>query len=880
MKIRNTRTQFCSALVTLSLFLVPAAASFAQGADDEVIEEIVVRGIKYSQQQAIGLKRESIGVMDAISANDMGRLPDKNAAESVDRLPGVSISTDQGEGRFVIIRGISPSLNNLTINGQSAGSPEAGGGRAAPLDVIGGDLLQSIEVIKSPTPDMDGQGIGGTINVVTPSVFNREEQRFGSLTLSAGYEDFSENTPYAATFSFGGKNSADTVGFLFGGSYSYRDFVSRGVFQDDFRSLEGEGEDGSTTDEWVPENSKNTHYNLERTRAAMNVALEFKPSDSSLYHIRGYYSQFDETEERQRYEHFFSRNPFNLDGASGDSEGNRREQDLRLEEKDKSFANIAIGGENSFGGAWTADYGLQFNSNETVEPNRNWEFRGSNYGTVDDPDSWVIDGRGIAVITQGNQDVLDPNLIEFRRLRNQDNKTTEEALIAYANFQMDMEFGSMPGYFKFGAKYTGTEREDDASRLRYNLGDVDWTMGDFGHAGDSSPNEVDGYLFPMIFIDGNNANAFFDENVNNTDYFEYDEEYAFTEEYESDYLIDETVTAAYAMMSLDMTETTNLVFGVRVEQTDVDSTGYRRNEDTQTAVPMTDKGDYTTWLPGVTFRWNATDQLVVRAAVTTAIGRPDYNDIANISEFFAEDIEGDFVGAINVGNPNLNPLESVNFDLSVEYYTENGGLLAGAVFYKDIDNFIFGYSDQCDTINGGDTSCEFEGVSYDVFTYSSVDNAESAKLTGVEFNYQQTLDFLNGWASGLGFGVSGAYVDSEMQIPGRDFEQTLLEQPEWTASFMVFYQTERFEATLAIDNSDFYLDDINGDDGTEDIFKQGYGRLDFKMTYDFTDKFRAFFEWQNINNEPLEEFQGGVQNWNTQIETYGQTMTLGVGMNF
>jgi TonB-dependent receptor len=880
MTIRSACKRFCTTLVTLSLFLIPMSASYAQDVADEAIEEIVVRGIKYSQQQAIGMKRDAVGIMDAISANDMGRLPDKNAAESVDRLPGVSISTDQGEGRFVIIRGISPSLNNLTINGQSAGTPEAGGGRAAPLDVIGGDLLQSIEVIKSPTPDMDGQGIGGTINVITPSVFSKEEQRFGSLTLSAGYEDFSDNTPYAATFSFGGKNSDDTVGFLIGGSYSYRDFVARGVFQDDFRSLEGEGEDGSSTDEWVPENSKNTHYNLERTRAALNVALEFKPSDSSLYHIRGYYSQFDETEERQRYEHFFSRNPFNLDGATGDSEGNRREQDLRLEEKDKSFANIAIGGENSFGNAWTTDYGLQFNSNETQEPNRNWEFRGSNYGTVDDPDSWIIDGRGIAVLTSGDQDVLDPNLIEFRRLRNQDNSTTEEALIAYVNFQKDMEFGSMPGFIKFGAKHTGTERDNDASRLRYNLGDVDWTMGDFGHAGESSPNEVDGYLFPMIFIDGDAANAFFDENVDNLDYFEPDEDDNFTEEFESDYLIDETITAAYAMMSLDTSDTTNFVFGVRVEQTDVDSTGYRRDEDTLTAEPMTDKGDYTTWLPGVTFRWNASDQLVVRAAVTTAIGRPGYDEIANISNFFSEDIDGDFVGAIDVGNPNLEPHESVNVDLSVEYYTENGGLLAGAVFYKDIDNFIFDYSERCNTITGNDTSCEFEGVSYDAFTYSSIDNAESAKLTGVEFNYQQTLDFLDGWAGGIGFGVSAAYVDSEMQLPDRDFKQTLLEQPEWTASFMVFYQTAQFEATLAIDNSAFYLDDINGDDGSEDIFKQGYGRLDFKMSYDFTDKFNAFFEWQNINDEPLEEFQGGVKAWNTQIETYGQTMTLGVRANF
>ena len=125
-----------------------------------------------------------------------------------------------------------------------------------------------------------------------------------------------------------------------------------------------------------------------------------------------------------------------------------------------------------------------------------------------------------------------------------------------------------------------------------------------------------------------------------------------------------------------------------------------------------------------------------------------------------------------------------------------------------------------------------------------------------------------------------AFIEYEVKLPGRDFEQTLLEQPDWTRSFMLFYQTEKFEATLAIDDSGSYLDDINGDDGTEDIFKQGYGRLDFKASYAFTDRYSAFFEWQNINDEPLEEFQGSNERWNTQIETYGQTITLGVSATF
>ena len=159
-------------------------------------------------------------------------------------------------------------------------------------------------------------------------------------------------------------------------------------------------------------------------------------------------------------------------------------------------------------------------------------------------------------------------------------------------------------------------------------------------------------------------------------------------------------------------------------------------------------------------------------------------------------------------------------------------------------------------------------------------NAESAEINGIEFNYQQAFDFLPSPWNGFGVGASYAVIDSKMKLGGRDFDQTLLGQPDWIRSFMLFYQTEKFEATLAIDDSSHYLDEINGDDGTEDLYMEGYGRLDLKMNYDFNDRYSAFFEWQNINDEPLEQFQGDNKFWNTQIEVYGQTFMLGLALTF
>ncbi|TQV81362.1 TonB-dependent receptor [Exilibacterium tricleocarpae] len=847
-----------AALCALVLSL-PAPDVWSQ-TDDRVDEEILVTGTRLSQRRAIEAKRLADGIVDAVSADDIGKLPDKNAAEAVDRLPGVSISIDQGEGRFVSIRGISPALNNLTINGVTTGSPEADdGGRLAPLDVIGGDFLKAIEVVKAQTPDMDAQGVGGTINVVTAGPFDQEEVLFGTFTGQFGYEDLSKDSPYAAKFTLGGLDSSRTWGWLLGASYSYRDFESRGVFQDDWRE---ETLDGVSAR--LPENAKNNFYTLERIRTGVNAQVEWRPTDADRYYARAFFSRFEEEEVRQRYEHFFNRDITALTPTGGTSgTNNRREQDARYEEKDKEFFNIAIGGENAIGETWLLDYVAQYNQNRQTEPNRRWEFRGDGYG----PDTWRLNSRGFALIQSGPTDVLDPARLRFRRVLLQDNETEEDALILGLNARRQLPAFGDAGQLKFGVKYTATDRTNDAANTRYNLGDNDWFLSDFGHFGGVLVNDIDGVDFPNLAVDIGAATAFLNANRNNTAFFELDDEDTFENEFENDYDITEDISAVYLMGEWAWGEH-EVIAGLRLEHTEVDSKGLQRDADNLTAIPISQSGNYTNLLPAVIYRVNLEDDLVLRAAWTNTLGRPDFNQIAPISSLSREGSEG----ALFIGNPDLEARESANFDLSLEYYFAQDALLSLAVFYKDIDNFIVERSEQRRDFT-------FNGELFDEFTVTTLENATAAELEGVELSYQQQFDFLPSPWSGFGVALSFAWIDSEIEIEGRDDKLPLIQQPDWTRSYTLFYQAHGFEASLSLDESDAFLADIL-DSREEDLQHGEYGRLDFKASYAVDDRYSVFFEWQNINDEPNTEFQGLRERQNTGYEVYGQTFYLGLTVNF
>lgn len=860
----------------LYLSLLAATTVSAQTPPAEQIEEVLVTGTNLSRQKALQIKRDSDRLVDAIGTDELGQLPDKNIGESLNRLPGVSMLVEKGEGRFIQIRGIQPSLNNVTMNGLGLGSPEADdGGRLAPMDLISGSLLGSVEVIKTPTADMDAQGIGGTVNIDTKMPFDNEEDFYGYATARYGWEEFDPESeayggedPYSIDVLLSGKNADHTLGWLLGGAYSSREYIGHGIYQDDWMDV---------SDTTLPEEVKNNYYVIGRERVNLSAVLEYKPSDDASYFVRAFWADWDEFQHRNRYQQALTRDIVAQSPSAGRSGPDRVSANVRLEEVTKEIFTVAVGGENRFGDL-TLDYTLQANRNELDEPYSYWEFRsGRDFG----PNSWRVSGDGVVEITPdaGTPDRQDPNLIDFRRVRFQDRSMEEDGLIAEANLRWDF---SNDTYYKFGAKMTETERENDYNRRRYDGGVRDLNLGsDPSFTSGAFTHDTDAGDAPNIWLNVDAMNAFFADPAN-ADFFEFNDGDTFAQNFSNDYKLTETIWAAYGMGVWE-NGPWQVIGGLRAEFTDIESQGFVMLPDESAEVVKGDD-DYVTLLPSLIVNYQLREDVILRSAITRALGRADYDVIAPRSSYEEEAAQGELV----IGNPGLEPRESWNFDMAIEWYPNEMSLLALSVFYKDIDNEFIerntSYTDQA----AMDAALDDLGLAGTIdtsileeLTVTTTENGDSSDLLGVEINAQTQFAQLPAPFNGLGAAVSASFIDAEVEVErdGEAVDMPLPGQAETTYSLSLFYQTQSVDMALSYTYNDSFLTDIN-DSPAEDLDQGEFGRWDFKASWVARENLKLFFEAVNLNNEPTTEFQGGRTRQNTEHEYVGRTLYLGVSYGF
>ncbi|MEQ8179426.1 MAG: TonB-dependent receptor [Amphiplicatus sp.] len=847
----------------------PAFAQPAAARDAEPVDEIIVQGTKLSRQRAIDEKRNADGVIDALGVDELGQLPDKNVGESLNRLPGVSMLVEKGEGRFVQIRGINPALNNVTINGVQLGSPEQeGGGRLAPLDIISGGVLGGVQVIKTPTPDMDAQGIGGTVNVDTTMPFDRDDALYGYFTGRYGVEQikpedeaFGGHNPYAVDGMVSGKLADGRIGWLLGATWSDREYISTGIYQDDWDPAAG-----------LPVNVKNNYYVIGRERLNINGALEFRPDDNSKYFVRGFYATWDEFQHRNRYEQNFSAGIVSADETSGVSGPNRILANIRNEKADKTLFSVAVGGERAFDDVTVSVLG-QRNDNSLEEPNDNWEFRsGASFG----PNTWVLGEDGVVTITPdaGTPDRQDPNLIGFRRLSYFDRQMDEVTYIGKIDVKWDLDDET---YFKTGVKFVNTDRDLDEGQQRFVPGALALTLGTSPmFTNGAFTNDVNGAGVPNIWLDVDGMNAFFADPAN-AGYFVADPAANFVSDNAGDYTVRERVLAGYVMgkKALGMLE---LIGGARVEWTDIASTGNLLSGGVATEVE--DGGDYFFVSPSAIAKLTPTDTLVFRAAVTRSIGRPDFDIIAPRSTAS----ENGAIGTVSIGNPDLLPRKSWNFDLSAEWYPTEFSVLSVGLFYKDISDELVGFTESLDNQAAMDAELAARGLTGLIDTsgltrldLSTTVNGASATLKGVEFLGQTQFSFLPSPFDGLGASASATFLDGETELPSGTVP--LQGQADSTYAFTVFYQKGPLDATVSYAYNNSYLTDFNSDPDL--VLDQGaFGRWDARVSYELFENVKIFAEGVNLNNEPTSEFQGGRDNWNTEYEYVGRTFYFGVSVGF
>lgn len=831
-------------LLVLSTAPAVAAASgeLAGAAAATELDRVEVRPQLESQTRAVDLKRSSDAIQDAVSSDAMGVYPDKNVAESLQRLPGVSVTRDQGEGRFVVVRGLDANLNSVSIDGIAVGTPEDSS-RAAPLDVIPSDSTERLRVVKSPTPDMPGDAIGGAILVESASAFDRDGRSLRGK-IEASHQDLSGHTSPKAAFNYS-EVFADTFGVALGVNYQNRKFES------DNTEVEYGEFDGGSEDELFANSLQHRKYEIERKRIGANLNFDWRPNEDSQYYLRTLYSQFDDAETRQRTIFNFGdgevtalgNSQFRVDDLPADAIQKR----MRYRTKKENTFAASLGGENRLTNA-VLDYKVGYTRTEervNDEMEARFEYNG------DDLAATVDQNSGIPRYTLSDASWMDNGNYDFDRFVLSPKRVDDKEHSAQVNIRFDGDNSS----YKFGLLGRWRDRDVDTDERELRVGtDValsDWTTATPDHRGGSLGQGMSSDAMRRYWAQFGSQYSARPQDVGAN---------AMTS-LEEDYTASEDIFATYAMGTWDVGNL-RIIGGVRVENTQFQATGNQvdvaANGRSYTVTPLTADRSYTNVLPGLHLRYDAGSDWVLRAAANKTVSRPSFGDIAPRIGYNRGDEE------VRLGNPELDPYESKNVDLSFERYIGSTGILSLGLFHKSIDGYIV------NTVSDSDP--EYPG-----FEVTRVINGDKAKVYGAEFNWQQQLSFLPAGWDGLLVGASGTWLETDFDpgLDGRaDEDFTLPRASKHVYSAHLGYEKDGFSTRIAAVYRSEYLDTL-GDSRAYDIFVAPNTQLDFSLDYKITSNVSVYFEAQNLLDKPLELYQG-VRSRTLQNEEYGRTYALGL----
>ncbi|MCS4195886.1 TonB-dependent receptor [Salinibacter ruber] len=876
--------------------------------------EVVVTGIRQSQMQSVRQKKQAVNVVDALSADDIGDLPEKNVAEAVQRLPGIVMTNDRTEGRFVSIRGGSADLNNVTLNGTTMASTTDS--RATGLDLLPANMVSNITVTKAVTPDMSANAIGGSVNIETLTAFDRAgDFVFGTLRGMShdqqvpGLRTLRDSRfPFKGSLTGGAKFGADDqFGALVTVSGSRRDFTTSGYKAENWNwanEANIQTTQGSKTLA-VPEASEQIVESNRRRRVAVNTSFDWRPSEETAVYVRPYFTYTDEDKIDNELEYVLgdlspSESARDNVVASGD---NRFEfphgygsLDASLSEEEERLWGTSAGVEHDFANNVSLSASGSFSRGvfDFRKPDGEFQTPGDPDMAGSDPDVSAPEPRagGVADMSNFLFDFFpsDPNFLGspqnylMNKFEVDDQRNTENTYAAQTDVRIPFELGDAPGYLKTGGRFQYRSKDVDVNKAEYDFtgfGEDRLTLGDGYAAPRVQTQQLDNRLMPFAntqaFADGFfgglcNPPADFTERNGGEECrasgsaFTFDGREIFEEDSENE----EGIYAGYAMASVKFGALTALA-GARVEHTSTSSTRFELLPGGETG-SSTFESAYTNILPSVHLTYSVGDHLQFRGAWTNTIGRPDYDELASFRE--VEEENGEV--RINQGNPDLDPYRSMNFDLSAEYYFENGGLVSLAGFYKRIDNAIYE-----DVRRDTDGPFDVPGVNgpIDEVEVTQPENADLGTVLGLEAAYQQPFTFLPAPLSGLGVNSNVTVTDSEVDVPDRG-DLPFFQQADLVYNIIPYFQRSGFQARVAINHRGDYLLGL-ADRQVNDTWVKDRTTVDINASYQFESLLAQptlMVQVENLTNEPEVEYAGGNEDHLSFHYLSGRTVSVGLSM--
>ena len=903
--------------ITSAIAVGGTGVSYAHG---DALEEIVVTGIRGSLERAQDIKRSATGVVDAIASEDLGKFPDLNVAESLQRIPGLAIDRAGGEGQQLTVRGLGPQFNTVLQNGRQVATDS--GGREFNFDVLASEQISGANVYKSGNARLQEGGIGATVNVLTAKPLDTPGLRIVG-SAKAIYESLSEDSTPAASLLISNTFADDTFGIGLAISSQERDVQINRIQTAGWRpgqTISNINDGVLFTNAYIPRNWDQIVDEQERKRTNASLILQFAPSDDLMISLDGYQSKFEVDSVVTDLASWFEPDRVGsgaVDPATGTLLNFTQEIGLNQGSGDPAtdFVSHTRNGRDTttdgFGVnvQWDVNDKLRATFDASTSSSENDYAAKARFNVIGIINNYSFDGGSGGTPTVAHDGFGNGNLASADRTRlhyNERGGVTNEDQID--ELRLDFEYLPESDTFasiKFGAY--SQERENTRFQLFGN-------QCAFCGYGVAAPNAAVG-LFTF------NANNFFPGLIDSFYAYDGDAYEAFLASsgnpvvptlQNNGFTINEDITSLYAEATLDlaigeMPLTVNV--GGRYSETDVNVSATQSfisdvvptsdltlfSNRFGPATQFTEGGKYDNFLPSVSAKLELNEDMVLRFAAYESLTRATLSELSPATTFNEPRRQN---LTAQGGNPALNPFESTNFDIGFEWYYGDANVFSLGYFKKDIDNFVttltgpetFILTDRSAAngfrctdalcapgalVAGQDivpTTDELNGQS-EVYSVSRPQNGESAEVDGFEIAVTHLFD------NGFGISANATFVDSNASLSADTSQSFALEGVGDSQNLIVFYEADRWQARVAYNNRDEFLRRIDNGFNGEPVNTEEFGQVDISGSYDINENLTVFIEGINVTEEELVQ-TGRFANQIYNIEDNGARYAIGIRGNW
>jgi TonB-dependent receptor len=922
----------CSAAV-LAIFPVAAMAQGAPAADAADGDAIVVTGsrpIAESEAAALQVQKNSDSLVSVVSSDAAGRLPDQNIAQATGRLPGVAVERDQGQARYISIRGAPNYWTTLSFDGINVVSPE---GRDARFDSIPSAIAAQIIVSKAVTPDMPGETVSGNVNVITRSAFDYEGFHFAG---KAGYgiAELGNRPQYegSAVVSTRVPAGEGEIGVLVSGSYYQRAMITDN-FETDYERVSQDQRPDSLSRFWAQE-TENKLYRLTRRNWSLSGRLDWKPNADNSISLRSIYTTFTDDEMRDNFR-------FDLDDRQGDLVANTAACGTAVNPTPTTtgYADVCIGN-TPFQGTI---YGIDIRQRSTLRAFEQSIFTNTIEGTHEFGDGWKFNWLGNYTESKDDRSVVgettwdspstrnlrptvaydftDPNLARLRLfttvqlssptryeagtpLTDIDSFTkplasmnildavdTTKAYTAKFVVSRETEFLGGDAVLKAGFQFDQRTKTVDESSMALNNATQFATIGiSTSYNGFSLDTPFKGKIpmgYTFRYFDADKMRAASDAARTN---------FTFTPALGNIYDVQEEVMAAYLMGTVRY-DWGSAVGGARIERV--------KNSGTAVATvgtvtgPVTAENTGTLVFPSMHLNFDVDTDKKLRIGFTSGAARADYDQLRpNV-------VVDDSNQRISGGNPGVKPERSYGVDAYYEYYVQPQGYFMIGAFYKKVEDVLY-----TSRSTFGSNALDSNGVDRSAYAFSGITNGGSGSVRGVEAAAQFQLEpyvsdlGLPDWMGGFGITANATYNDSEVTKPAildaagatisPERKVPLPGTSEVVYNVGAYYEKYGLSVRLQYQNRTAWADGFADNlDSAGDTYWAKDDELDFSARYEISNGIEIYFDAANLLNNPGRRYSDPSNILNAQgvstpftnrytieWERFGRRYSGGIRVNF